>query len=326
MNEWSVDPCVQQLTHESRSLVIPHCTSPGAWYSCHRYDRAGIEQWLQTHTTSPLDPSCILTIAGLRPNRAVRGAVEIMINSGDMDEEVRLAWQSKKRGSDLKRAQAMFDAGRVLDAAKLGLPRAQGEMALRCYLGSQGVEKNLITCVEWASKAARGGDRYGQFRLGYSHHAAEGTNKNLVEALKWYKLAAAQGDRNSMHNIASIYELGGSGVPVDPEMAFQFYRRGAEGGFMHSQFALANCYYNNLLGATKNLHAARSWYEKSSTQGHTEGAFMLGFMKMRGEGGPKEVAEGLSLVAQAAGAGSTRAAGTLAQFDVFAGALPPAYA
>ena len=118
---------LDDLSTKEGSGVIHRCAS------CRRYDRAGIEQWLRTHTTSPLDPSCTLTIAGLRPNRAVRGAIETMINSGEMDEEVRLAWQSKMLGLDLKRAQELFDAGRVLDAAKLGLPKAQGEMATRYY-------------------------------------------------------------------------------------------------------------------------------------------------------------------------------------------------
>ena len=96
------------------------------------YDRAGIEQWLQTHTTSPLDPSCTLAIERLLPNRAVRDAIETLIESGDIDEDTCDAWRDKKRALDLKRAQELFDAGRVLEAAKLVFPKAQGVMAIRC--------------------------------------------------------------------------------------------------------------------------------------------------------------------------------------------------
>ena len=59
------------------------------------YDRAGIKRWLQTHTTSPLDPSCALTINGLRLNRAVREAIETLVESGDIDEDTCDAWREK---------------------------------------------------------------------------------------------------------------------------------------------------------------------------------------------------------------------------------------
>ena len=60
------------------------------------YDRDGIEQCLQTNTTSPLDPSCTLTIEGLRPNRTVREAVETLVESGELDDDTSAAWLDKK--------------------------------------------------------------------------------------------------------------------------------------------------------------------------------------------------------------------------------------
>ena len=53
------------------------------------YDREGIEQWLQTHTTSPLNPSftLTLTIARLIPNRIARGSVETLVDSSELDED-----------------------------------------------------------------------------------------------------------------------------------------------------------------------------------------------------------------------------------------------
>jgi len=175
---------------------------------CVGYDRAGIEQWLRTHSTSPLDPSFTLTTAGLRPNRAVWEAIGILVESGDVDEETSAAWREKKRGMDLKRAKELFDDGRVLDAAKLGLPKAQGIMANRYYWGKTGAEKDLAKCFEWATKAARGGDKGGQILLGCSFSHGEGVAKSKVEALKWYELAAAQGCVAFMFSIGLIHEHG----------------------------------------------------------------------------------------------------------------------
>ena len=73
-----------------------------------------------------------------------------------------------KRCMNLKRAQKLFDDGRVMDAAKLGLPKAQGEMSNRYFHGLEEEEKDCDKYFELATKAARGGDNHGQLRLGYA--------------------------------------------------------------------------------------------------------------------------------------------------------------
>ena len=45
-----------------------------------------------------------------------------------------------------------------------------------------------MRCVEWASKAAAGGDRRGQFRLGHAYHfglGVPGAKANWNLAVKW---------------------------------------------------------------------------------------------------------------------------------------------
>jgi TPR repeat protein len=56
----------------------------------------------------------------------------------------------------------------VQDAAELGLPKAQGVMADWCYSGRHEIAKDIAKSIDWAKKAAAGGDRQGQFRLGYA--------------------------------------------------------------------------------------------------------------------------------------------------------------
>jgi TPR repeat protein len=263
------------------------------------YDREGIEQWLQTHTTSPLDPSCRLSIKGLIPNRAVREAVEALVESGELDDDTCAAWREKKRAMDLRQAKVLYRAGRVLDAAKLGLPEAQGEMAIRCFCGSEGVEKDLDKCFEWATKAAEGGDKSGQFRLGYAYSQGEGVEKNWVEAIKWWELAAAQGCAVPMRNIGCIHNEGGFGVDQNFELAFSWYLKAADAGYEDAYYKVGQCLYKGL-GVAKDLVSARTWFQKANRGGDVDGKFMLGFMMMRGEGGLKVFGAGMTLIEESA--------------------------
>jgi len=133
----------------------------------------------------------------------VREAIEILIDTGGIDEDARALWQGKKLTLGLKRAKDMFDSGRVLDAAKLGLPRAQAEMARRYFRGSHGVDKDLLKAVTWAKKAAESGDMQGQFQMGYACAGGCGVEKNCGIALKWFQLAAAQGHTGAMRVLSA---------------------------------------------------------------------------------------------------------------------------
>ena len=175
------------------------------------YERSAITEWLMNHQTSPLDPSRTLSAAVLISNRAVREAIELLVDSGDIDEELRASWVERKRNYDMAKAQEMYAEGRVMDAARLGLPKAQKELAERYFYGSGGVEKNLLKFSEWARRAAEGGDSRGQFLLGYSLHYGEGCTSNLKQAIHWYTLAAEQGDADAMNDIGFIHYKGGEG-------------------------------------------------------------------------------------------------------------------
>jgi len=199
----------------------------------------------------------------------------------------------------------LYDAGRVMDAATLGLPKAQGEMANRLYFGRNGEEKDLIKCFEWATKAAQGGDETGQFRRGLCYYEGAGVEQNTVEALKWHELAAAQGCEASMHNIGCILSLGGDGVSQDHELSFDWFLKAEEAGSERSINRVAICYYKSQ-GVAKNLTTARSWFRHGCSW-RVGCKFMLGFMMLQGEGGPKEFIDGMSLVDQTANEGWSEA-------------------
>jgi len=81
-----------------------------------------------------------------------------LVKSGDIDDEMRAAWQDKKRVLDLKRAQELFDASRVQVAAKPGLACAQAKLSEWHYRGLHGVEKNVTVSIDWAHREATNWD------------------------------------------------------------------------------------------------------------------------------------------------------------------------
>lgn len=125
----------------------------------HTYELAELRKWLALNSTSPFDPSCRIDSSKLRPNRAVKTQIEELMASGELDNSLCVAYSDRKHLLSPEHAQQLYDEGSVEEAAELGLPEAQGKMADRCYSGRFGVPKDLAKSVEWAKKAAAGGDK-----------------------------------------------------------------------------------------------------------------------------------------------------------------------
>ena len=250
MSKLGVCPITQEL------MVDPVLAEDG-----NTYERAAILKWIASKSTSPLDPSCPLDASRLMSNRAVKQQIEQLVASGELDDALCAAYLERKEASSLEQAKKLYDEGKVEEAAELGLPEAQGEMAQRCYWGCHGVAKDLDKSVEWAKKAAAGGDKLGQFRLGWAYDEGEGgLEKDYAMALKWFEKAAEQGCATSMNNIGALYGDGGHGVTKNLVTAASWFRKAAEAGDAGGQHNLAECYYYGT-GVTKNLATARSWYK-----------------------------------------------------------------
>jgi TPR repeat protein len=173
------------------------------------YERSAILKWLRRTNKSPLNPSQILHPDRLVSNRALLSCIEKTTLSSAIDADLNEDWGVRKKISDLEKAQQLFDEGKVLEAAKLGHPKAQGEMAKNYYSGIKPYRKNPQKCFEFAKQAAEGGDPAGWFRLGWAYFRGEGADKDFVAALKWWQRLAEQGSPSAMTNIGCIYEEGG---------------------------------------------------------------------------------------------------------------------
>ena len=238
-------------------------------------------------------------------SRQTREAIEALVKSGDISARVKAAWQDRKRALDLVKARKMFVEGRVLDAAKLGLPKAQGKVADWYLFGTDGMVQDDAKFAEWATKAAEGGDANGRTCLGFAYELGKGVEKDEVKARHWYELAAAQGHSNAMENLGNMHEHG-QGGEKDLAMAVEWYHKGAEAGSSGAKNALGLCYLKGK-GVEVNPTTAREWFEKSAAQGEMCGQLNLGKMMISGEGGGSMFGQGAALLEKAAEAGSDEA-------------------
>ena len=157
--------------------------------------------------------------------------IEELVASGELDNELCAAYEERKTALSREQAMRLYSCGRVEEAAHMGLPEAQGVMAKCCYFGLDGIAKDRARSVEWAKKAAAGGDRLVLSMLGYAYDQGEGgLEKDWATALVWYEKAAEQGHATSMTNIGYLYWTGGFGVEKNVVTAARWYRRAALAG------------------------------------------------------------------------------------------------
>lgn len=274
----------------------------------HTYERDAIEQWLASKGTSPLDPSLAMTSQNLYPNRAALASIEALVESGEVDGE---AWKTAKKKADLAKAKIFHAEGRVLEAANLGLPEAQGVMALRYAHGIDGVIQDYAQAFSWAQKAAVGGDLEGHFHVAEAYQNGRGVEKDNAKALLHFKEVIASADCNwdyeyeSYHSIINILLVGGYGVEKNVAEGAIWMKRHADMGMYNSQYDYALMVLKGSGGVAVDLVEARTYFEmacesEDEMDGGGKAYYELGKMMVNGEGGPTEVVEGSKKIIAAA--------------------------
>lgn len=203
------------------------------------------------------------------------------------------------------RQKKIFDKGCILDAAKLGLPKAQGMVSCWYMSGMNGLEKDCHQGLEWARKAAEGGDTLGQFITGYLYHATS----EISEAIVWHKKAAKQGFAASMHFLGCIYKNDRYKPHYNLQKATFWYRRGVNMSHIGCLVEMGQLYYKGE-GVKMSHKNARELFEKAvikigleSSDEWLRANFLMGRMMVRGEGGSKDIIGGITLIQKAASDG-----------------------
>lgn len=77
-----------------------------------------------------------------------------------------------------------------------------------------GIPCDISKAIHWYKRAAKKGDPYSQFQLGFCHNRGKGVPVNLSEGFNWFLLSAKSGDSDAMMALARCY-LNGSGCKKD---------------------------------------------------------------------------------------------------------------
>jgi hypothetical protein len=292
-------PRAKKTSHEQFLCPITHAlmVNPVQASDGWTYEFNAIARWCETHETSPLDPSIFIDISHLKPNRTLRDAIKIMVDSGDIDESVAYEW--KASSSNHESAAQLFRDGRIEEAAALDYPAAMGELASRYYSG-RGVMQDVKVALQWAHKASMAGNGEGQFRMGYAFQMGEERPKNWTLSIKFYTMAYYNGLGAAAANISEMYRSGGFGVEKNASKMAEWCGRSSSTSSIH---LLAMCYYNGD-GIPVNHAEARRNFKASSA--NVESLYMLGRMLLRGEGGRVNLVEGIKLIEQASKRGHAK--------------------
>lgn len=78
-----------------------------------------------------------------------------------------------------------------LELAQQGYPLAECQVGY-FYLEGLGVEKDLTQALYWTERAARHGDRDGQYNLAWFYEEGIGVTPDMEKAKHWYRQAALQ--------------------------------------------------------------------------------------------------------------------------------------
>lgn len=209
-------------------------------------------------------------------------------------------------------------------------PRQQREDTRRAADGDDYARVRLGVCllrqgapdeaVRHLSAAAEAGNAEAMNNLAVCHAHGHGVASDADRALELYLAAAEGGSRDAMYNLGILFDKG-RGVAVDAPQAAQWFEEATLKGHSEAEYALALLQLQGGRGVPQDLEgAARGLGHVVEREGDKlpDAQFMLGLMKLRGEGTEKDVLGGVDLIRRAADLGHNEA---LLQFPALHAAL-----
>ncbi|WP_404333439.1 SPOR domain-containing protein [Sphingomonas sp. MMS12-HWE2-04] len=130
-------------------------------------------------------------------------------------------------------------------------------------------------------------------------------------AVSQWRAPAERGNADAQFNLGQAYKLG-RGVPKDPGLAEQWYRKAALQG--HEQ---AEANYGLALFENGKRPDAAPWLERAVARGDARAQYILGIMLFNGDGVRKDWPRAYALTIRASQSGLDAASKALAQMDQY---------
>lgn len=187
----------------------------------------------------------------------------------------------------------------------------------RCDVGSRASAEGTVSGKERAAEILA------QMKVGMMYYAGDGGPKDYAKAAHLLRPVAEMEDaqirsvfpespeafdlpKSAQTLLASIYFIGGEGVPKDDAEAARWYRMAAERGDADAQRNLAQLFKDGV-GVAQDYSIAADWCRRSAEQGHSVGQAMLGEMYYVGQGVSQDYSEALKWFTAAAEQGQVQA-------------------
>ncbi|MEL6818607.1 MAG: tetratricopeptide repeat protein [Pseudomonadota bacterium] len=188
-------------------------------------------------------------------------------------------------------------------------------------------KEDVARAIDWFNKAAEGGDPISLYNLGIAHLNGIGGEVDEEKAFQRLLAAGQRGHMASKVTLASMYQAG-RGTERDVNEAIRWFLPAAQAGNadatrrlgeialtaraegMELEFAEAAIYVRGLFD--QGVSDALSWLEVNAEAGDHEALLQLADIKLNSDQHETEFATGITMLQQAAEAGSTLAQSRLA--------------
>jgi localization factor PodJL len=154
--------------------------------------------------------------------------------------------------------------------------------------------------------AAAAGNPDAEYEVGVRYSEGRGVPVNLELAAQWFESAAGRGLPPAQYRLGSLYEKG-QGVKKDLNRARELYIAAADKGNAKAIHNLAVLYAEGIDGKP-DYHAASQWFRKAAHRGVADSQYNLGILYARGIGVDQNLAESYKWFALAAAQGDQDAA------------------
>ncbi len=181
-----------------------------------------------------------------------------------------------------------------------GNPKAMNNLA-SAYAHGVGVPKDLVVAEKLFKEALKCGINEALVGLA-AVYSMDGPQQNFEESFKLNQQAVAAGQAGGWYNLSLIYKVGCGSIKQDATEAFACMKRAAEGGYIIAMSELGRFYHVGY-GVTRDLQAARNWYEQGAKVGSTECVCLLAQLYFFGQGVDRNLSKGMVLFNRAAAEG-----------------------
>jgi TPR repeat protein len=194
---------------------------------------------------------------------------------------------------------------RISQAAKDGDPFAQFELGYSCEHGAW-IEQDFRKAAEFYAKAAKQGHRAAEHNLFLQHVSGQAHIYRPMLVFSKLKRRAKAGDQDAQNNLGLCFQFG-YGTKQDFAQAMIWFNRAAVGGMATAQFNVGGLYFEGY-GVKKNVRVAIGWYTKAAEQREELALIQLGHIHQKGLGTDIDLKRAFLLYLIAYKQGSSRAA------------------